>query len=396
MTPPARLAAVAGLLLTLAVGLVVGMVLLPEGRSGPPGRGSATLSAVAALAGADTTGFARALEPIPFRFPDDHGPHPDFRTEWWYLTGNLEGPGGEPFGFQLTFFRNALAPQPVGRPSAWDTNQLWMAHFALTDLRGGEHRTGERFARGAAGLAGGSAAPFRVWLGDWELRGGADDAFPMELRASEGDARVALTLVPLKPPVAQGVQGLSQKGPEPGNASYYLSWTRLEAVGEVALGGRSLPVRGSAWMDREWSTSALDEAHVGWDWFSLQLDDGTDLMFFELRREDGTSDPLNHGSFVLPDGTVRPLGAEDVRIVAVDRWESPIDGTTYPSGWRVVAPVEGLELEITPRLRDQEMNLAFRYWEGAVEVHGSRAGAPVRGVGYVELTGYAEEGASPR
>ncbi len=378
------------LMVVLAL-LVSGVVLLLGWGDREEEGVRASLSAVAAIAGGDTVGFARAVEPRPFVFPEDHGPHPDYRTEWWYLTGNLESDRGDPFGFQLTFFRNSLSPAPVGRASEWDTNQLWMAHFALTDVAREAHVVGERFARGAAGMAGGTAAPFRIWLGDWELRGVEDDAFPMQLSAEQDGTRVELRLESLKPPVGQGDRGLSQKGPEPGNASYYLSWTRLQVEGTVETGGRTHAVQGTGWMDREWSTSALSEEHVGWDWFSLQLEDGRDLMFFELRRRDGTSDPLNHGILVEEGGASRTLTATEVEVEVLDWWSSPLDGARYPSGWRLRVPGEALELEVLPRVRDQEMNVSFRYWEGAVTVLGTAAGRPVEGVGYVELTGYGEE-----
>jgi len=379
--------------LLAGAGLLAGVLLLVRGRPASDPSPRATLSAVATLTGADTAGFSRALDPVAFRFPEDHGPHPEFRTEWWYLTGNLESEGGHPFGFQLTFFRNALAPAPAGRSSAWDTNQLWMAHFGLTDIAGGRHLAGERFARGAAGMAGAESDPFRVWLGDWHIEGEPGDGFPMHLRAAEDGASIALRIEPLKPPVFQGEEGLSQKGPDPGNASYYVSWTRLSLTGEVEFEGQRHQVAGTGWLDREWSTSALSESHVGWDWFSLQLDDGRDLMFFELRREDGTLDPLNHGALVASDGSYRALHWDDVEIEVMDGWESPVDGTRYPSGWMLRIASEALELEVIPRLRDQEMNLGFRYWEGAVTARGSTAESPVQGVGYVELTGYARDAA---
>ncbi len=402
--------------LAVVLSLLAGAVALLLGRTGDESQGvRATLSAAAAIAGGDTVGFARAVEPRPFVFPEDHGPHPAYRTEWWYLTGNLSSEAGDPFGFQITFFRNSLTPETVGRDSAWDTNQLWMAHFAVTDVARGRHVAGERFARGAVGLAGAVADPFRVWLGDWEIRReppslgvgmdtssvtwlpGTDPgveepfAFPMRLRAAEDRARVDLRIMPLKPPVGQGERGLSRKGPEAGNASFYLSWTRLEVEGTVEMDGSIHPVRGTGWLDREWSTSALSEEHVGWDWFSLQLADGRDLMFFELRRGDGAPDPLNHGIVVEADGSSRPLAADEVVVEVLDTWSSPLDGAVYPSGWHLSLPGEALDLRVIPRLRDQEMNVSFRYWEGAVTVEGTSAGEPVEGVGYVELTGYGED-----
>ena len=390
-----RAASFAGLAL-LVLGLAVA-VWLVAGRGGAGvDRGdavSASLSAAGALAGADTTGFARATEPRPFEFPADHGPHPDYRTEWWYLTGNLESAEGRPFGFQLTFFRSALSPGLPDRRSGWNTNQLWMAHFALTDIESERHVTGERFARGAAGLAGGQADPFRVWLHDWEIRGTEPgSAFPMHLEVQQDGVELRLELDEGKGPVPQGIDGWSQKGPEPGNASYYLSWTRMPIDGEVTIDGQRFELRGEGWMDREWSTSALSEANTGWDWFSIQLSDGREIMFFELRRNDGEPDPMNHGSLVAVDGTVRRLGADQVTLEVLDRWASPVDGALYPSRWRMTLPDEELDLTITPRVADQEMNVSFRYWEGAVSVEGRAAGEPVEGLGYVELTGYAEEG----
>ncbi len=386
------------------VALLVRFVSAP-----PPDEVRATLSAAGAIAGGDTVGFARATEPRPFVFPDDHGPHPEYRTEWWYLTGNLADPSGRRFGWHITFFRNSLAPESVERASAWSTNQLWMVHFALTDIGDGRHRAFERFAREAVGMAGARVEPFRVWLDDWEIRslgeatgegtggpgGGHGDPaaiFPLQVRAGDEGWEVDLVLEAGKPIVLQGIDGWSQKGPEPGNASYYFSFTRMPTRGRVSIAGESFEVEGTSWKDREWSTSALGEEHVGWDWFSLQLSDGRELMFFELRRDDGMSDPLNHGVVVEADGTTRKLVAGEVELEVTGEWRSPLDGARHPSGWRARIPTEGFDLEIVPLVRDQEMNLSVRYWEGAVDVRGEGPDGPVEGVGFVELTGYGEVG----
>jgi predicted secreted hydrolase len=386
-----------GIVLVLALGWAAFRLGTPP----EPDPVRATLSAAAALAGSDTAGFARVTGPRAFRFPEDHGAHPEYRTEWWYLTGHLAAlEGDRAFGFQLTFFRSALEAAAPESASAWATNQLWMAHFALTDVAGQRHLHGERLARGAAGLAGASAEPFRVWLEDWSLAreagappvAGSGSAFPMRLRAGLEGGALELRVDEGKPPVLQGEQGYSRKGPAPGNASYYLSWTRMPLSGTVTLDGERIAVAGQGWMDREWSTSALDPVHEGWDWFSLQLGDGRELMFFELRRRDGAPEPLNHGVVVDPDGETRPLGADDVRIEVTEEWTSPLDGTRYPGGWILRIPEEDATLTLVPRVANQEMNVTFRYWEGALEVAGSWGGEPVEGVGYAELTGYADEG----
>lgn len=347
----------------------------------------------ALLGGEEPAGFARATVPRDFRFPDDHGPHPEFRHEWWYFTGNLRAPGGRRFGYQLTFFRFALSPDPVDRGSRWATNQAYMAHFAVTDARGNRFRFFERTARGALGLAGATSRPFRVWLDDWFAEGEGTSTLPIRLRASEGGTSVDLTLDSARPVVPQGDRGLSRKGAAPGNASYYFSMTRLATRGNVRVEDTSFQVEGTSWLDREWGTSSLEKGQSGWDWFALQLSDGRDLMFYRLRRRDGGDDPFSAGTLVLPDGAFRPLSSDDVRIESLEQWRSPESGALYPSRWRFRIPSEGLELEVVPRIADQELRAAVRYWEGAVEVRGTSRGKPVEGDGYVELTGYGDAGA---
>lgn len=342
----------------------------------------------------DTTGYARAVEPRSFEFPADHGPHPRFRTEWWYLTGNLTEAGADAsserrFGYQFTVFRVALAPGAPEGPSDWRTNQAYMAHFAVTDAGGGRFLNEERFARGALGLAGARADPFRVWLDDWTLRAADEEtAFPARLEADTDSFSVSLLLEGGKEPVLQGREGLSPKGPGYGNASYYYSLTRMPTEGTITVGGDTLRVEGTSWMDREWSTSALGPGVEGWDWFSIQLDDDHELMYYQLRREDGSPSPLSAGTWVEPDGSYRTLASPEVELSPVDRWESPEGEVSYPVSWEISVPSEGLEVTVEALLRDQEWRSAFRYWEGAVEVRGSLDGEIVGGRGYVELTGY--------
>lgn len=345
------------------------------------------LSLTEMLSGGTTEGYARATQPRTFRFPEDHGPHEDFRTEWWYLTGNLTAASGRRFGYQFTLFRNAMTPERVERDSDWATRQVFMAHFALTDQQGETFQAFERFSRGAAGLAGVDALPFRAWLDDWEIRGG-DDPPPFQVQVAEGDTAIELVLDPGKSAVLNGDRGLSQKGREPGNASYYYSLTRMPTRGTVTVGYKTFEVQGSSWLDREWSTSVLEEGQIGWDWFALQLSDGRDLMVYQMRRTGGEMDPLSSGMLVQEDGDARSLTSSDFSIKPLDTWISPATAIAYPSSWRIQVPAEEIDLRVTPILPDQELNLSFRYWEGAVSLRGTSAAEPVTGQGYVELTGY--------
>jgi predicted secreted hydrolase len=350
-------------------------------------------SLVAAAAPTDASGFERADGPRPLVFPQDHGPHDDFQTEWWYYTGNLTASTGERFGYQLTFFRKALlsSEQRATRSSDWAAEQVYMAHFALTDGTGGEHRSFEKLGRGAAGLAGAQAVPYRVWLDDWSVEEAAEGSAgsPARLRASADDISLDLTLRDLKGAVLQGDAGYSRKGPEPGNASYYYSLPRIATAGTVTVGGRTFNVDGLSWMDHEFSTSALGKDQTGWDWFSLQLDDDSELMVFQLRRADGSTDSFSSGTLIAPDGATRTLGSNDFTLQPTGGWRSPRTGATYPSGWALTVPTADLRLTITPLLADQEMNVSYAYWEGAVKADGAVGGKPVSGNGYVELTGYA-------
>jgi predicted secreted hydrolase len=395
-----------------AIGAIVALTLILMGGSlavrAFAGRGPQTVRAALSLeetlGGADTAGFARALEPREFDFPLDHGAHPAFRNEWWYLTGNLTAQDGRRFGYQLTLFRTALSASMPDRGSDWATRQAWMAHFALTDVRGRRFYAFERFARGALGLAGAQADPLRVWLEDWSIESQrpaagsaeADRPFPLRVRAQEDGVAVDLVLDAGKPIVLNGQAGLSRKGSEPGNASYYYSFTRLPTRGTVLFNEHRLPVSGETWIDREWSTSALAPGVVGWDWFAIQLDDSTELMVYRLRHADGSTDPFSAGTHVGANGETTPLDANDFVIETADEWSSPIDDTRWPSRWTLRLPALGLLLDITPVMPDQEHLGSFRYWEGAVDAAGSRNGRPVNGHGYVELTGYAESSDTAR
>lgn len=353
-------------------------------------------SRLAGLLGADAdNAFPRVLAPREFRFPEDHGPHPEYRNEWWYVTGNLGDAAGVRLGYELTIFRFAMQPDPPASTSAWRSHQVYIGHFALTDPAADRFYAAERYSREGPGLAGARATPFRVWLDDWEMV--ADDSAPgvtgdpgWRLRAADGEVSIDLSLTALKAPVLNGEDGLSQKSETPGNASYYYSMTRLGTSGVVRIGDRSLQVEGFSWLDREWGSSALAADQVGWDWFALQLDDNSELMFYNIRGRDGVQGSRSAGTWVAADGTTRPLGSEDVRIRVLDAWNSPLGGR-YPGRWQIEVPAFGLKADIEPVMADQELSTTVRYWEGAVDVAGTRDGRSVRGRGYVELTGYAAD-----
>ena len=375
-----------------AVG-VIALGLLHFGNRREPPQPAPAIAVDTALGNDDNTGFARAYAPRPFQFPADHGPHADFRNEWWYVTGQLADATGRPFGYQLTLFRIALSPTAPTADSAWRTNQLYMGHFALTDVAGNRHYGFERFSRSALGLAGAQASPFRVWLEDWELASTESTFFPLRLRAQQGELALDLTLTATKPVILQGERGLSQKSAEPGNASYYYSYTRLPTQGTVQVAGRTLTVTGASWLDREWSTSALGPEQSGWDWFALQLDDGRDLMLYRLRRKDGSVDPFSNGTLVEANGQARRLLWNEMILQPLGEWRSPHNGDRYPARWRLQIPSEQLDVTVTPKIADQEMRLSVRYWEGAVTVDGHAGHRAIGGQGYLEMTRYASPAA---
>ncbi len=371
----------------LVAALVVRYLLWPDEPRRAPAVSEA-LDVVDLLGGDDHQGYQRAWPGESPDLPADHGPHPDFRSEWWYFTGNLHGPDQRHFGFQMTFFRFAIAPEPVQRASAWGTRQLWMAHLALTDSQGQRFFSQERLTRGAQGLAGAQSSPFKVWLEDWSAASLDQTFLPLRVAASTQDFALDLRLEPGAAPVLQGDAGYSAKGPEAGNASLYYSYTRMPASGTVTLDGVNHEVDGLAWLDREWSTSALGPELDGWDWFSLQMDDGSDLMFYRLRRKDGSSDALSAGSLRLADGDVLRLDGDSVQIEAVAEWTSLTTGVRYPVSWTISVPSEDLQVQVEPYMKGQEMDHSVRYWEGAVRVRGTRRGRDVNGNGYLEMTGY--------
>lgn len=347
--------------------------------------------------------FARATEPNVVVFPRDFGPHDDYQTEWWYYTGNLATAEGREFGFQFTIFRRAIAPVQEGalpaEPSAWRTNQIYLAHFAVSDIAAGRFYFDERYSRGAAGLAGAQAEPYRVWVEDWFVEATSQDGAqlgPKRLQAATDAYALDLTITQTLPPILHGQGGLSPKSDAPGNASYYYSLLQQRAEGTVTIGEQTFAVTGRVWKDHEYSTSVLGEGAVGWDWLSLQFEDGGALMLFQIRRADGSLEPAGSGTLVDPDGRTRALSQSDWTLTTGATWRSPQTGAVYPIEWTLVAP--GLDLTLTgqAKMPNQELTLtAGAYWEGAVRFSGRLGDRPIAAAGYIEMTGYAENSLRP-
>ncbi|WP_448571895.1 lipocalin-like domain-containing protein [Trichothermofontia sp.] len=332
--------------------------------------------------------FRKALKPQDWHFPQDFGPHPEYQTEWWYYTGNLETEAGRPFGYQLTFFRQALTPTPATTDSQWRSHQIYSAHFTVSDIQDRHFYPYERFSRGNLALAGASGTPYQVWLQDWSAT--AVGAGQVRLQAKAENVALDLLVQQTLPPILQGDLGLSQKGMEPGNASYYYSLVQQPTTGTIVLNGKSYAVQGLTWKDHEYSTSALTPGTIGWDWFSLQFDNGSALMLYLLRREDGTLASTSAGTFMAPDGSTQPLSFQDWTVTTLDTWKSPRSQAVYPAQWRIEIPKLDLSLQGKSLLANQELHTATAtYWEGAVAFHGNMAHQPLQGKGYVELTGYA-------
>ena len=359
--------------LLLAVGACASCVQQTEA---PEGAGQLRLGGVLGPAPEE---FARAQNPREFQFPADHGPHPRFRSEWWYLTAALRDEQGAEFGIQFTVFRQALGVEDSVNP--WRSPQVYMAHAALTSVAAQRHWEDQRLARGHPGLAGAAGEPFAVWVDGWTLTGRHGAFASQVLNVAASDFAVELALEVVKGPVLQGDAGLSAKGP--GQASYYYSVPRLRAHGTVTVGGQTFDVAGSAWMDREWSTSVLSADQTGWDWFAVHFDDATELMAFRLRRKDGTRDRYDHGLAVAATGATRLLGSDDFVLRPLKYW-TDARGVRWPVEWTLEVGAE--RWRVAAAVADQRMDTAVVYWEGLVWVFDA-AGTRV-GSGYMELTGY--------
>jgi predicted secreted hydrolase len=325
-----------------------------------------------------------------YEFPRDHHAHDEFKTEWWYFTGNLADSTGRRFGYQLTFFRQGIRP-PAERErelSRFVVDDLKFAHFTVTDAAGGRFRFEQKTSRGAFGEAGFDDGERLAWIETWTLRMGADGVF--HLKAETKDAAVDLQLTSAKPPAIHGEGGVSAKAAGEGHASHYYSLTRLQTVGHMRIGEASFDVAGDSWFDHEWATNQLAPEQIGWDWFSVHFDDGTELMLYQMRLANGTADPTSSGTWIAADGSTAHLPSSAFHLTPTRWWQSRKSGAKYPIAWQVDLPARGLKLEVRAVIDDQELALLpVAYWEGAIDVVGTRDGAAIQGRGYLELTGYA-------
>ena len=347
----------------------------------------------------DPSGFLSITGPCNLKFPEDHGAHPGYRTEWWYFTGNVLSENGAAFGFQLTFFRNQISPQGADKawpdpPSAWRTQQIFSAHAAVSDVTGKQHLQAELIGRGALELAGVRHRPPEtvVYLNKWSARIGSETQV---LEVDTDEFAYQLTLTPMKPPILHGLAGYSLKGSSSGKGSCYYSYTRHEVEGRMTIRGKTFAVRGQGWMDHEFGSAFIGPNVKGWDWFSLQLSDRTEIMLFFLRTADGGTSSVSGGTFVDSEARTMALGKDDIDMTPLDTWKSPHSKGVYSARWRLRVLPYSLDLTILPNLADQEMNTfkttGVTYWEGSVSIRGTKDDNPIEGRGYVELTGYAED-----
>ena len=345
--------------------------------------------------------FKRALPGKVFSFPQDHFSHPEFKTEWWYYSGHLQSQNQDKksYGYQLTFFRTGLKRETKNQKSKWSIQSLYFAHLALTDESKRRFEYREKMNRGSLGEAG--ALPytadqktFRVWVEDWSLEGTGPSMGTHLLKAGDKEFGIELMLTPQKNPVIHGQNGLIQKGEGEGYGAHYYSISRLKTEGKILQKNKEVPVQGISWMDHEFGSSQLREYQVGWDWFSIRLNNGMDLMLYQIRQRDGKIDPYSRGTIIFPNGNHEPLSLKDFQIDVLEKWKSQKSGATYPAKWMVKVPEHRIELTLIPTVKDQELitkeSTRVTYWEGSVKVDGRCGNDPARGMGYVELTGYAK------
>jgi predicted secreted hydrolase len=336
--------------------------------------------------------WKRAEGQRSWHFPKDHGAHPEYRTEWWYFTGNLVDGGKNRYGYQLTFFRHGIRTKAKRPGNPWSIRDAYLAHFAVSDIGKDSFSFHEQASRAGPGLAGAGTNGMNVWCLRWSARMKNGRIF---LDAKQGDTHLKLEIVPRKPLVLHGENGRSRKGPLAGQATYYYSFTDLDTKGTLKTGktGRPVQVTGTSWFDQEFGSNQLSREQSGWDWFSLHLSDGRDFMLYFLRRKDGTVEPSSSGTLVDRNGRSRHLNLRDIKIEVLGHWKSPASGGLYPNRWRIGIPAADIDLVISTMIADQELNTkgstGVIYYEGAVAGTGISFKKPVTCEGYVEMTGYA-------
>jgi predicted secreted hydrolase len=357
-----------------------------------PCRAFASIATVLLLAGVVSAAQWKEATPgYTFAFPRDHASHPDYKIEWWYYTGNVSARDGRRFGYQVTFFRVGVDAAPTN-PSRWAIRDLFMTHLAVSDPKGRRYRYSEKLTREGPGLAGAEVDRYHVWNEDWTA---SLDASGRHVLQAQGQREgIDLVLDPGKPPATNGINGISQKGAQTGNASHYYSMTRMPTRGAITVDGERVEVSGLSWMDHEFGTSFLEPGQRGWDWLSIQLADGRDLMLYQLRRNDGSRDPRSSGTLVAADGRTTHLAAGDFSLTPEGRRFRAGNGAVYPIEWTIAIPSQRIDLQITTPLDNQELDLGrstgVAYWEGAIDVTGRSAGQDVKGHGYLEMTGYKD------
>jgi predicted secreted hydrolase len=336
--------------------------------------------------------YKKALPGYKYKFPQDHFSHDQFKTEWWYYTGHLVSKDKRRFGFELTFFRTGADHEPDNKSSAWKLENFYLAHFAVTDENGKRFKYYEKLNRAGLNLAGARSDAYYVYNEGWSVEKLGEHYL---LKADAPEYSIHLLLDALKQPVINGVDGVSQKASCAGCASHYYSMTRLKTEGQLFVGDKPMEVTGLTWMDHEFGSNQLTSEQAGWDWYSLQLDDNRELMLYVLRRTDGTIEPASSGTMVDAQGNAKHIKLDQFKITTSSTWHSPKSGATYPMGWHVNVPSANLDVTLSTDLQDQELNTArstgVTYWEGSVNVSGTSNGKPIKGQGYVEMTGYGEK-----
>lgn len=336
--------------------------------------------------------WRQAKGPWQWSFPRDHGAHPEYRTEWWYFTGNLKDKDGRQYGYQLTFFRQGVALTASRPDIPWSIRDVYLAHFAIVDGTSGKFWHYDQASRNGPGLAGARTGAMDVWTLNWSAKMTGNI---IHLKAYKNDMALELELSPRKPKTFHGNNGLSPKGPSPGQASYYYSFTDLETKGTIRteLSKNTLAVTGTSWFDQEFGSNVLSPDQVGWDWFGIHLSDGRDLMLFQLRKKDGSIESSSSATIIEQDGTSRHLRESEINVNVMAQWKSPKSSGVYPAKWQIRIPSANIDITLSPIVANQELvteaSTGVTYWEGAVTGTGTSRGAMVNVEGYAELTGYA-------